>query len=85
MELSELARIACVSESHLSREFKKETGTSVISFIHKVRIEKSIYYLTVEKQSIRETMEKVGYQNANQFYKYFAKETGTTPAAYLKS
>lgn len=85
LELSVLAGIACVSESHLAREFKKATGKTVISFIHKVRIEKSIYYMTVEKLSIKETMEQIGYQNMNQFYKYFVKEMGMTPAAYLKS
>lgn len=85
LELSELAGIACVSESHLAREFKKEMKMTIISFIHKVRIEKSIYYMKVEKRSIKEAMDLVGYQNTNQFYKYFTKEMGMTPAAYMKS
>lgn len=85
LELSGLAAIACISESYLAREFKKEIGMTIISFIHKVRIEKSIYYMTVEKIPIKEIMEMVGYQNMNQFYKYFTKETGMTPAAYMKT
>lgn len=64
---------------------EKEIGMTIISFIHKVRIEKSIYYMTVEKIPIKEIMEMVGYQNMNQFYKYFTKETGMTPAAYMKT
>lgn len=85
LELQELATIACVSDSHLAREFKKATGRTIISFIHKVRIEKSIYLMTTEKCTIKEAMERIGYQNMNQFYKYFTKETGQTPAAFLKS
>ncbi|MBQ7370947.1 MAG: response regulator [Blautia sp.] len=84
LELSVLAGIACVSESHLAREFKKATGRTMISFVHKVRIEKSVFYMTVEKKSIKDTMELVGYQNMNQFYKYFEREMGMTPAAYMK-
>ena len=85
LEISKLAGLACLSESHLAREFKKEMGQTIISFINKVRIEKSIYYMTVEKIPIKEIMEMVGYQNMNQFYKYFTKETGMTPAAYMKT
>lgn len=84
LELSALAQIACVSESHLAREFKKHTGRTVVSFIHKVRIEKSILLMRERQVPIKEVTEQVGYQNMNQFYKYFAKETGMTPAAYLR-
>lgn len=41
--------------------------------------------MTVGKLFIKETMEKTGYQNTNQFYKYFTKEMGVTPAVYMKS
>lgn len=84
-ELSALARIACVNESHLAREFKKETGRTVVSYIHKVRIEEGIQLMKEKQKNIKEIAESVGYQNLNQFYKYFSKETGMTPAAYCKT
>lgn len=85
IKLPQLADMVAVSESHLAREFKKETGRTIISFVHKVRIEKSINYMMTENHSVKETMELVGYQNMNQFYKYFNQETGMTPSAYMKA
>ncbi len=50
-----------------------------------MRIEKSIYLMTEKNISIKEAAELVGYLNMNQFYKYFSRETGMIPAAYLKA
>ena len=37
-----------------------------------------------EDLSVAKIAEEVGYNNLNQFYKYFEQYTGQTPAAYRK-
>ena len=84
MELETLANYTFCSPSHIARVFKKHTGMTVISYVHKVRIEKSIEKMTEEGLSVKEAAEEVGYQSLNNFYKYFKQYTGMAPAAYLK-
>lgn len=84
IDLETLARQIFCSESHLARSFKKYTGMTVVSFVHKIRIEKSRHMLKEEGLSVKEAAEKAGYQNLNHFYKYFKQYTGMTPAAYMK-
>lgn len=84
MELETLANYTFCSPSHIARVFKKHTGMTVISYVHKVRIEKSIAKMTEEGLSVKEAAEEVGYQSLNNFYKYFKQYTGMAPAAYLK-
>lgn len=71
-----------VSASHISRLFNKYMDTNTISYIHSVRIKNAIDLMRDDKLSIKEISEKVGYDNLNNFYKYFKKNTGMTPAMY---
>lgn len=57
---------------------------SIISYMHKVRIEKSVRLLEDQGLSVKEAAEQVGYQNLNHFYKYFTKYMGMAPASYMK-
>lgn len=84
IDLETLARQIFCSESHLARSLKKYTGMTVVSFVHKIRIEKSRHMLKEEGLSVKEAAERAGYQNLNHFYKYFKQYTGMTPAAYMK-
>lgn len=83
MELSALAELVYCSESHMARVFKKHMGMTIISYVHKIRIEKSVRMLD-ENCSVKETAEAVGYQNLNHFYKYFNQYMGMAPAAYIR-
>lgn len=82
--IEELAQASYCSQSHISRLFKKCMDISVLSYIHKVRIDRAIEYIKEEKLGIQEIAEKVGYQNLNNFYKYFKQQTGETPAAFMQ-
>ena len=62
------------AESHIARVFKKHTGTTIISYVHKVRIEKSIQMMEEENLSVKEAALAAGYQNLNHFYKYFNEQ-----------
>ena len=84
IELETLAQLTYCTESHIARVFKKHTGTTIISYVHKIRIEKSIQMMEEQNLSVKEVALVAGYQNLNHFYKYFNQYTGMTPAAYMK-
>lgn len=84
IELETLAQLTYCTESHIARVFKKHTGTTIISYVHKIRIEKSIQMMEEQNLSVKEAALAAGYQNLNHFYKYFTQYTGMTPAAYMK-
>lgn len=56
---------------------------TILNYIHKVRIENAVRFLKNERLSIQEASLKTGYQNLNNFYKYFKIFMGETPAAFL--
>lgn len=84
IELQTLAQLTFCSEAHIARLFKQHMGMSIVNFLHKVRIEKSIELLEKEGLSIKEAAEETGYQNLNHYYKYFKVYVGMTPAQYVK-
>lgn len=84
IDLQTLADLTFCSESHIARTFKKHTGMTIISYVHKIRIEKSAQILEKGDYSVKEAAEMVGYQNLNHYYKYFNLYMGTTPALYIK-
>lgn len=84
LDLTTLSNLFYVSPSHISRLFTKYMGINTISYIHKVRIKNAIKLLKEEDLSIKEVAEKTGYNNLNNFYKYFKEYTGVTPAIYTQ-
>ena len=57
---------------------------TVMNYIHKIRIEKSIQILKEKEKNIQEISEEVGYNNINNFYKHFRNITNNTPLKYNK-
>ena len=84
IELNTLSALTYSTPSHIARLFKKHTGTTIISYVHQVRIEDACRLLKVHRGSIQEIAFQVGYGSLNNFYKYFKKYTGQTPAQYTE-
>ncbi|MDR1308456.1 MAG: response regulator [Deltaproteobacteria bacterium] len=82
IDLRLLGDILHASPSHMARTFKKYRKYSIISYINFVRIEKAKTKLEDLKLSIQAIASELGYESLNNFYKYFKKLTGLTPAAY---
>ena len=83
--LSFLAEQAKISEEHLSRQFKKEVGTTLGSYIADMRTKKAAELLKTTQLSISEISMYVGYSDSNYFVKVFKKRYGMTPSAYRLS
>ncbi|AOT70617.1 response regulator transcription factor [Geosporobacter ferrireducens] len=70
--------------SYFSSLFKKETGTSFIEYLSKIRIEKAKDLLRESDLRIQDVCLMVGYNDAKYFTKSFIKHTGLKPNEYRK-
>ena len=67
MSLDELAQIEHVSKSYLCRQFKQQTGMTVVSYIQNLRIETAKGKLLAEDRSIEEISYEVGFDSPKYF------------------
>lgn len=82
IEVNELARMYYTTSSHIARTFKKYMGTCVITYLHQTRIQNAQILLDTTQMGIKEIATACGYENMNNFYKYFKQFTGDTPASF---
>jgi AraC-like DNA-binding protein len=81
LDLTNLARLAGMSESRFRRRFHAHTGFSPIRFLIWHRIERA-KALLAGGVPIKETAAAVGMPDPFYFMRTFKRETGTTAAAY---
>lgn len=77
-----LAKLLCVSYSHLSRTFKKITGKSFASFVAEKRIAEAKRLLLTTAYSITEIAQRTGFSSSSHFIAKFREQTGETPLRY---
>lgn len=82
IDLTGLAEKFHATASHLARTFKKHVGLSIVSYVNKLRIDRSKVLLEDQSLSVQEIASSLGYESLNNFYKYFKIATGLTPASY---
>ena len=80
--LYDAAEDAGISESHLCRILKKETGESFVNILNKIRIQKAQKLLQKGDLKVYEIAEIVGFSNYAYFYQVFKKITGCSPKEY---
>lgn len=79
VDLSELAEEFFVSRHHLSREFRRHTGTTVISYVNDLRIDQARRLLVETEHPIGHIAEEVGFTTVTHFNRVFRERTGCTP------
>lgn len=80
--LKDAADAAGVSESHLCRILKKETGDSFVNILNKIRVKNAQKLLQKGDLKVYEIAEIVGFSNYAYFYQVFKKITGYSPKEY---
>ena len=80
--LCDVAEDAGISEIHLCRVLKKETGESFVNILNKIRIQKAQKLLQKGDLKVYEIAEIVGFSNYAYFYQVFKKITGCSPKEY---
>jgi len=78
----ELADNFFISEAYLCQMFKKELGTSPLSYINTLKIHRAAMLLTTTTDSITTVAMNSGFSNINYFSRLFKKEIGFTPKEY---
>ena len=82
LTLDDVAGSVCLSSSYLSHIFREKLNCTVNNYITRVRIEKSIEFMSMRELSIQEISEKVGFNSQSYFTKIFKKYIGVTPITY---
>lgn len=72
-----------VSKEHLAREFKKETGKTVSSYIQYTKIIEAKVLLKSSKHSIADISNILGFSNSTYFSRIFKKHIGLSPKQYV--
>lgn len=83
LSLPELARSAGISETKLTRGFRKVYKTSVFEYLRNQRMEKAKMLLESGNVNITEVAYIVGYSSPSHFTRNFIKYYNVTPRAYL--
>lgn len=84
IELTQLAKLTYNTQSYITRLFKKHMSMTILSYVHMIRVEKSIELVEEKRVSLQEAAEQVGYGNLKNYYKYFKLYKGQTPAAFFR-
>lgn len=71
--------------SYFARFFKRNTGTTFISFLNQYRINRAQWFLLNEDCSITDIAFRVGFQSVKTFNRIFKSITGESPRQYKRS
>lgn len=80
--LEDVANHVYLSKSYLSKIFKEETGVNLVSFLNKVRIDKSKLLLANSKLSLIDIANLIGFDDQSYFTKVFKSIVGVSPGKY---
>ena len=84
MNITYTADYLDISYSYLSKIFRAKTGMTLTDYLNTIRIEKSKEYLKNTFMTLGEISEKVGYNNAQSYQRFFKKYVNITPGDYRK-
>ncbi len=80
--IAEIGEYVQLSESHLSKKFKREMGVSLSEYILQQKIERAKNLLRYSELSIVEIGENFSFSSQSHFTRIFKMQTGVTPHKY---
>jgi AraC-like DNA-binding protein len=84
ISLSDMASVANLSQSHLSRLFNIHTGFSPSEYLIRLRVEKARELLRRGSLSVKEVMALVGFNAKSNFARQFKRYFGIAPSKYRR-
>lgn len=84
LSLKKLSREFAMSESHLSRKFRANTGIGINEYITYVRINYAEMLMKKQRLPITRVAELCGFNDSNYFSTVFKKIKGITPGKYFR-
>ena len=85
LTLEKIAEEVGLSKFHFSREFKRITGLTIVSYINVLRCRNAKKLLLKNEYSIHEIANKCGFENDSYFSRTFKKYIGVLPSEYIKN
>jgi AraC-like DNA-binding protein len=82
LSLEEVAKLVGLSKFYFSREFRRITGYTFLSYVNLIRCEKAKQLLTENQATVGEIGRLCGFENQSYFSRTFLKCTGMLPSAY---
>ena len=77
--LGALARIACVSDRHLSRLFNEHVGMSIVQYVNRLRVARAQELLRKTKLDMEQVAERTGFGSVRQFRRAWHRVHETAP------
>ncbi len=84
LTIAEICEEVHYNKSYLFRTFKKDTGSTIIEYFTRLKIEQAKKYLRDGKMNITQIAEALAFDTPNYFTKTFRKITGYSPLQYKK-
>ncbi len=84
IRLADLAAMTGMSESTVSRFFKRNSGNSFTDHVAKLRIGRACKLLADTTMPVTDICFEVGYANLSNFNRLFRRYRGTTPSGYRR-
>jgi transcriptional regulator GlxA family with amidase domain len=77
-----VARRAGISERHLARLFRAETGSTVAQHVERVRVETARHLLESSAAGLEAVARRCGFGTVETFHRSFKRRTGITPGEH---
>ncbi|AFS79624.1 transcriptional regulator, AraC family [Gottschalkia acidurici 9a] len=85
ISIDKLAKVACMSSSHLTRIFKRELQISPMKYLYRVRMNKVKELLRLKEKSITQIALECGFNSSSYLSSCFYKDFKITPTEYQNS
>ncbi|MBF9016502.1 MULTISPECIES: response regulator [unclassified Oceanispirochaeta] len=85
ISLSYIADTLAVSESHISRIFKKETGINFVPWVNKYRVEYSLDLLASGEYKLYDIADLSGFSDYKYYTRQFKRVMGISPTEFRKN
>ena len=82
--LDDMAKIACLSPTHLLRTFRQLFGESPHRYLVRRRLERAAELLTASDRTVTEVCLEVGYESLGSFSSLFRRRYGISPDRYRR-
>ena len=80
--LSQLAALEHVSVSYLSRQFRRYTGKTVITYLNELRVQAAQALLIQTDEPVETIAEQAGFESPKYFSRIFRAKMGISPKSY---
>lgn len=82
LDVAALARVALMSSSHFSREFRRVFGETPYRYLQRRRVERAMFLLRTTRASVTDTCMAVGFTSLGTFSRTFTEVVGCSPSNY---